>query len=145
MAKTKIPAPRRNRAGHVYVSVLEVPGAPPATRWQACTVPAATTPGGPHLGPTPRAALGELMEALGESTWLPHGQRTSVVLRSPWKAPGEDPGGRPARATDGAAKGALNVRLSPVERQRVRGYALAQGVSEAAVVRQALSAMGVLT
>lgn len=141
----KTATPRRNRAGHVYVTVLEVPGAPPAGRWQAVTVPAATTPGGAHVGATPRAALDQLMATLDESTWLPYGQRTALVLRTPWKAPGENPGGRPARAEDGAANANLNVRMTGGERERLRRYATAQGVSEAAVVRRALAALGVLT
>ncbi len=144
--KKLAPEAKRDATGRLYVTVLEVP-APysgnPVLRFRAVTVPAKASGVEAYAG-TPRKAIEELLTALGETAWRPHGKATGTLLRTPWKAPGENPGGRPARAPDGAATQKLTVNLSLAERQHLQARAAADGVSESDLVRTALRTVGVL-
>lgn len=147
MATKKISAPeaKRDAQGRLYVIVLEAPDDMiEGARFRAVTVPAKASVAVRAYATTPRGAIERLLTALGETSYVPHGKVTRELLRAPWKGPGQNPGGRPARAADGTASRPLTVGLSEGERQHLRARAARDGVTEADLVRTALRTVGVL-
>lgn len=148
--KTASTEPRRDKDQRLLVTLrdLERSEGLPA-RFCAAVVPPSAGP--VVYGPTPRAALTELLGRyqLGADMdkrrhWAPYGGEAHRLLSIPFKRPGQNPGGKPRRDRSSAQDARITIGLTPLERDQLKRAALERGFSEAELCRQGLRTLGVL-